>query len=157
MGDKLQPQKAVVKVLVIGVIAGMVLTLFGIVTYHAAGSSSFCLSCHSMQDVGAAWGQSQHKHFACIDCHMPDRNIAVQFIYKAKVGMRDVYHETLRTYPAAIKISEEGHAIATGNCLRCHAFTIEKTFMTGEKAMCLKCHRGLVHGSGIPTGGIRVQ
>lgn len=157
MGDTLHSQKAIMKVLAIGMVAGMVLALLTIGTYHAAGSSSFCVSCHGMQDVGAAWGQSQHKHFACIECHMPDSNIAVQFIYKAKVGMRDVSHETLRTYPAAIKISEEGHAIAAGNCLRCHAFTIEKTFMAGENGMCLKCHRGLVHGSGIPTGGIRVQ
>ena len=157
MGDQSHRFRAHWKLLALGACAGIALTLFAMGSYHAAGSSAFCLSCHSMQDVGAAWSSSRHKQFGCSECHMPDSNMLAQFIYKARVGLRDVYHETLRTYPAALKISGEGRAIASGNCLRCHASTIEKTFMAGEPSTCLTCHQGLVHGSGILSGGIDVQ
>lgn len=157
MGNESHRFRALFKLLALGACAGIALTLFSMGSYHAAGSSTFCLSCHSMQDAGAAWSRSRHKQFGCIECHMPDSNIFAQFIYKAKVGMRDVYHETLRAYPAAIKVSGEGRDIASENCLRCHASTIEKTFMAGASSTCLTCHQGLVHGSGILTGGISVQ
>lgn len=157
MGRQDNPYKKMMKIIAAGVFIGVLITMFSIGGYHAAGSPGFCMSCHSMKDVGFQWQQSQHKQFACIECHLPDSNIAVQAAYKGKAGLRDLYHETLRTYPASIKISAEGRGIAEGNCLRCHSSTIEKTFMAGEEGRCQKCHHGLVHGSGRETGGIRVE
>ncbi len=157
MSSQGRPRSAVLKVLAAGIFIGILIVLFSFGAYHAAGSPSFCLSCHSMTDVGIHWQGSAHKQFACIECHLPDSNIVVQAAYKAKAGMRDLYHETLRSYPASIRISDEGRAIAEGNCLRCHFSTVENTFMAAPGANCQKCHHGLVHGTGLATGGISVE
>ena len=157
MSSQGRPRSAVLKVLAAGAFIGILIVLFAFGAYHAAGSPSFCLSCHSMTDVGIHWQGSAHKQFACIECHLPDGNIVVQAAYKARAGMRDLYHETLRSYPASIRISDEGRAIAEGNCLRCHFSTVENTFMASPGANCQKCHHGLVHGTGLATGGISVE
>jgi cytochrome c nitrite reductase small subunit len=149
--------KKVIPFLTAGALIGVLLTGFSIAGYHAAGSPVFCMSCHSMKDVGATWSKSRHKQFACIECHLPDSNIAVQVTYKAKAGLHDLYHETLRAYPAAISISPEAREIADGNCLRCHRSTVENTFMVGGGADCIKCHHGLVHGTDKAAGGIKVE
>jgi cytochrome c nitrite reductase small subunit len=148
---------SVMKILIAGAFLGVLITLLSIGAYHAAGSPVFCMSCHSMKEVGAHWRQSRHKQFACIDCHLPDSNIAVQVAYKTKAGLNDLYHETLRTYPASIKISAEARGIAESNCLRCHFSTVGNTFMAGQGSNCLKCHRRLVHGTGMETGGIKLE
>jgi cytochrome c nitrite reductase small subunit len=157
VGNQNIPLNSVIKFLAAGAIIGILLTLISIGGYHAAGVPSFCISCHSMKYVGSQWKQSQHKQFACIECHMPDSNIAERITYKAKAGMRDLYHETLRDYPASIRISSEGRQIAEGNCLRCHFSTVEKTLMASQGGQCLKCHHGLVHGTGLETGGIKIE
>lgn len=158
MGSQDKYRTLGLKILALGVFLGILATLFSIGGYHAAGSPVFCMSCHSMEDVGFQWQRSQHKQFACIECHLPDSNIALQIAYKAKAGMRDLYHETLRDYPAWIDISAEGKEIAEGNCMRCHFSTIEKTPMVDQGGGgCLTCHRGLVHGTGKETGGIKVE
>jgi cytochrome c nitrite reductase small subunit len=149
--------KSSIKILAAGVILGIAIALFTIAGYHAAGSPVFCMACHSMKDTGKHWQQSLHKQFACIECHLPDSNIIVQVVYKTKAGLNDLYHETLRTYPSSIRISDEARGIAEGNCYRCHYSTIENTFMVGQGADCLKCHRRLVHGPGLETGGIKVE
>jgi cytochrome c nitrite reductase small subunit len=157
VGSKETIQKQMIKLLVAGAFIGVLFTLISIGLYHAAGKPVFCASCHSMKEVGALWQQSRHKQFACIECHLPDSNIAAQVAYKTKAGLNDLYHETLRSYPASIKISPEAKDIAEGNCLRCHFSTVENTFMAGQGGDCLKCHRGLVHGKGMETGGIKVE
>ncbi len=145
-----------VRVLMAGAFLGILITLISIGGYHAAGSPVFCTSCHSMKEVGYGWQESMHKQFACIECHLPDSNIAVQVAYKTKAGLNDLYHETLRTYPASIKISPEARSIAEGNCLRCHFSTVQNTFMAAG-GDCLKCHHGLVHGTGMDRGGIKIE
>ncbi|HPR52446.1 MAG TPA: NapC/NirT family cytochrome c [Deltaproteobacteria bacterium] len=157
MGSKDKALRSIIKVLLAGAFIGILITLISVAGYHAAGSPVFCMSCHSMKDVGATWKQSQHKQFACIECHLPDSNIAVQVAYKTKAGLNDLYHETLRAYPASISISSEAREIADGNCLRCHSSTVQKTFMVEGGGDCIKCHHGLVHGTGKIAGGIKVE
>jgi cytochrome c nitrite reductase small subunit len=157
VGSQFNATGKVVKLLAAGIFTGILLTLVSIGGYHAAGSPAFCTSCHSMKEVGASWKASQHKQFACIDCHLPDSNIAVQVSYKAKAGLHDLYHETLRAYPASISTSPEALGIANGNCMRCHFSTIENTFMVEGGGNCLKCHHGVVHGTGTGKGGIKVE
>lgn len=157
MGSKEKVLRSIIKILLAGTCIGVLITLISVEGYHAAGSPSFCISCHSMKEVGAAWNKSQHKQFACIECHLPDSNIAVQVTYKTKAGLHDLYHETLRAYPASISVSPEAREIANGNCLRCHYSTVENTFMVEGGADCIKCHHGLVHGTGIGAGGIKVE
>lgn len=110
-----------------------------------------------MEQIGKHWQQSHHKQFDCIECHLPDDFFVVQAAFKTRAGLNDLYHETLRSYPAAIQISAEGRRVALGNCFRCHSSTIEKTPMASMGGDCLKCHRHLVHGRGAGEGGIKVE
>ena len=153
MGSKDKALRSIIKILLAGTFIGVLITLISIEGYHAAGSPIFCMSCHSMKEVGATWEKSRHKQFACTECHLPDTNIAGKIGYKVKAGLNDLYHETLRNYPASISISAEGARIANGNCLRCHFSTVQYTPMGAGGADCLKCHRFLVHQRGLEKGG----
>lgn len=145
------------KTLASGIIIGIALAAISVVAYHASGNPAFCTACHSMQGVGSQWEQSLHKQYACIECHLPDSGIFEQVAYKTRAGMNDLYHETLRSYPAIMRISTEAREIVQGNCLRCHYSTVENTFMASQGGNCLKCHQRVVHGPEKETGGIRVE
>jgi len=141
------------KLLASGVIAGAFLVAFTVGGYHASGSPKMCGACHSMDHVYSRWQISTHKQFTCVDCHLPDTHLVGQVAYKIKAGLNDLYHETLKIYPAAIAISAEGRGIANGNCLRCHFSTVQNTPMGAGGADCLKCHRFSVHQRGLEKGG----
>jgi cytochrome c nitrite reductase small subunit len=141
------------KLIAAGVIAGAVLMAAMVGGYHASGSPLVCGSCHAMDHVYGLWQASTHKQFACTECHLPDTNLAGKLVYKTKAGLNDLYHETLKIYPAAISISAEGRGIANGNCLRCHFSTVQNTPMGAGGGDCLKCHRFTVHQRGLEKGG----
>lgn len=141
------------KTIIVGIIAGAVLMAVMIGGYHASGNPLVCGSCHSMDHVYAQWSHSLHKQFACIECHLPHTNIAGKVAYKVKAGLNDLYHETFKSYSAAIPISGEGRKIASQNCLRCHFSTVQNTPMAAGGADCLKCHRFTVHQRGLEKGG----
>ncbi len=136
---------------------GLTLVLIGVAGALIAGSiagaglayadnASFCGSCHSMRYEYSTWAGSQHKQFTCGDCHLPQDSLARKLYVKTESGVRDVYHETLRDYPENIRMRPETKGITDNNCLRCHAATVENTFMAGGGESCIKCHRGIVHG-----------
>jgi cytochrome c nitrite reductase small subunit len=137
--------------------AGMTLALFIAIGYSASGNARFCASCHSMEHVNTRLLLSNHKQFACVECHLPDASLPRQATYKAQAGLNDLVRETLRIYPAAIHISEKGKEILRGNCVRCHYSTIENSRLAEGNGDCLKCHRFLVHGRGLDKGGIKVE
>lgn len=141
------------RLLAVGVVAGLLLAAATVGGYHLSGHPRLCGACHSMGHVTARWQASTHKQFACVECHLPDTHLAGQLAYKTKAGLNDLYHETLRRYPAAIAISAEGRRIANGNCLRCHASTVQNTPMARDGTDCLKCHRFAVHRRGLEKGG----
>jgi len=141
------------KILSAGIILGAVAVAAMVGGYHASASPLVCGTCHSMDHVYASWHTSTHKQFACTECHLPDTHLAGKLFYKTKAGLNDLYHETLKTYPAAISISAEGRQIANGNCLRCHFSTVQNTPMGAGGADCLKCHRFSVHQRGLEKGG----
>ncbi len=145
------------KLLGLGVIAGIVVAVIVAGGYHASGSPKLCGSCHSMELVYNRWQQTNHKQFACIECHLPDTNIAGQVVYKSRQGLNDLVHETIRAYPAFIQISAGSEDILKRNCVRCHYSTIQNTPMAQAGGNCLKCHRYLGHGRGPEKGGIRVE
>ncbi len=140
-----------------GILGGVVLAAILAGGYAASGSPLFCGACHSMEHVSQRLALTNHKQFACIECHLPHAVLPVQLAYKARAGLNDLFHETLRDYPAAILLSAEGRRILQGNCLRCHLSTIENTPMAGAADDCTRCHRYLAHGRGLEKGGIRVE
>jgi cytochrome c nitrite reductase small subunit len=102
-----------------------------------------------MNLVTGRWQLSQHKHFGCVECHLPDTHIVGQVFYKARAGINDLVHETLRTYPAEMRLSDKGGVTVNQNCLRCHISTAENTAMATGAANCLNCHRYIVHGRSV--------
>ena len=145
------------KILILGILVGVVLLLLTEATYQASGSSRFCGACHSMELVYTRWQQTNHKQFACTECHVPDTNIIGKAAYKTRVGVRDLAYEAFRTYPATILISTNSREILKSNCVRCHYSTIQNTPMAQGGGDCLKCHRYLGHGRGLEEGGIKVE
>jgi cytochrome c nitrite reductase small subunit len=141
----------------VGAGVGALLALFIVLQYHASGNPAFCASCHSMENVHNQWKISNHKQFACVECHLPDENIFAKVAYKTRAGLNDLFHETLRDYPDKMSLSGRGQMIVRGNCLRCHHSTVENTPMGSQGGDCIKCHRFLVHGQGSSKGGIKVE
>lgn len=118
----------------------------------------FCGSCHAMDTAYTTWQHSNHKQMFCTECHLPNKNLAVKPVAKAQTGITDVYHETIRDYPAKIMVSPQGKAYIADNCLRCHQSTVETTGMGAGGQDCTKCHRGLVHERGsVSKGGIKYE
>jgi cytochrome c nitrite reductase small subunit len=134
------------RALLLGTVLGMMLAALYAGAYHYMGTSTFCMTCHSMEGAGAQWKMSGHKQFGCIDCHLPAGNPFGRFIYKVHAGVSDVMHETIGNYPLFINVSEKGRTIVNQNCLRCHYSTVERTPMVEGGENCVKCHRRLVHG-----------
>ncbi len=141
------------KLLAGGVVAGAVLVAVLVGGFTASGSPKVCGACHSMDLAYSRWLDSNHKQFSCVDCHLPDTNLAGQVVFKIKSGLNDLFHETLKTYSNTMVLTPEDREVANGNCLRCHFSTVQFTPMGAGGADCLKCHRFLVHQRGLEKGG----
>ena len=154
--DEIKKHQNKWKILGTGAVLGLIFTLLCAGAYHYMGTSSFCMTCHSMEGVGSQWKLSRHKQFACIDCHLPTGNPLKRVLYKAHSGLNDLFHETTGNYPVFIRLSEKARLIASSNCLRCHFSTVEKTPMIERDQDCIRCHRRLIHGKGLMTikGGL---
>lgn len=147
-------KKHVWKLIAIGSAFGAVVIIMIVAGYNFVGRSTFCGSCHSMENNYFTWKVSRHKQFACTECHLPAGNFAHTVLYKAYSGLRDVAGETTRSYPFTIQLTNNARAIANSNCSRCHFSTIETTPMARGNADCMKCHKFLVHGRTVPNGGL---
>ncbi|MBS1113502.1 MAG: cytochrome nitrite reductase, partial [Nitrospirae bacterium] len=54
-------------------------------------ASSYCIRCHVMQAEYEAWMHSgAHRRKECVDCHLPNENQAVHYLWKAIDGMKDL-------------------------------------------------------------------
>ena len=110
---------------------------------------STCNNCHVMDAQYEGWFHAAHAHFtACTDCHLPHQNIASYYLYKEYSGMRDVYSFTFKTYPAAIRATQQTDEIVQANCIRCHTDTVV-SILAGPQPFdrhCWDCHRSVAHG-----------
>jgi cytochrome c nitrite reductase small subunit len=132
--------------LVTGIIAGMVFMALLIGGYHLSAEPGLCIACHSMHDVGSTWQMSNHKQFECVECHLPPSNTVAKVFYKMRIGLHDLWHETIRDYPASLAASQSARTIAGRNCVRCHHSTMERvSAFSGTQPDCMKCHRRIVH------------
>jgi cytochrome c-type protein NapC len=159
--------------LLVGLLVGAASVIGTQVMVHQTGSVEFCGgACHSM----SAFTMPEYKesvHYAnktgvragCSDCHIPHSYPGVLF-YKARAGIRDVYHEIRGTISTQEKydkerwrmanhVWEEFRATNSANCRTCHdpkAFASQgasaqkahKKFFAGEST-CIDCHQGVAH------------
>ena len=104
--------------------------------------SAFCISCHSMEAEYEAWMHSAHSRKMCVDCHLPNENRAVHYLWKSIDGLKDVIIFYSGRVPERIKISSHGEKVLQANCIRCHETTV---MLIDTKRKCWACHRRMMH------------
>jgi cytochrome c nitrite reductase small subunit len=108
-----------------------------------AGASDYCISCHVMQAEYEAWMHSgAHRRKECVDCHLPNENKAVHYLWKSIDGVKDLIVFHSGKIPEQIKISSHGEKVLQSNCIRCHETTV---MLMDQTRKCWNCHRRITH------------
>jgi cytochrome c nitrite reductase small subunit len=108
----------------------------------------FCGGCHTMESQYEAWFHNgAHRRKLCVDCHLPNDNVALHYIWKSIDGMKDVAFQYSGRYEDDIKLSAHGTDVVQANCIRCHGAAVE---MIDTSRKCWDCHRRLIHKRGGP-------
>lgn len=111
--------------------------------YAKSGTPDFCASCHVMEGQYENWFHNAgHRQQKCIECHLPNDNMARHLALKGMTGMWDSFVFYSGKVPETIRISKHGASLVQENCQRCHAQTVS---MINEDRNCWECHRRLSH------------
>lgn len=115
-------------------------------------SPDFCAMCHVMEAEHTAFMHSgAHRRHGCNDCHLPNNNVALHYIWKSIDGMKDVIFFYSGHVPERIELSEHGAKVVKANCIRCHS---ELVSQMDTSRNCWSCHRRVAH---IGTGSIETR
>ncbi|MGA9755469.1 MAG: cytochrome c nitrite reductase small subunit [Desulfobaccales bacterium] len=111
--------------------------------YAKSESPEFCGSCHVLQPEYESWFHSgAHQNIKCIDCHLPNNNLANHLFWKSVEGVQDTLAFHTGRISETIRISERGAAVVEANCRRCHAELLARI---NENRRCWDCHRRMSH------------
>lgn len=103
----------------------------------------FCAGCHVMESEFDAWAHAgAHRRKMCVDCHLPNENAGIHYVWKAIDGMKDVLVFYSGTVPEHIELTSHGEKVLQANCIRCHEQTV--TLINHERK-CWDCHRRVMH------------
>ena len=106
-------------------------------------SPGFCAGCHVMETQYTAFMHSgAHRGNRCVDCHLPNENLAAHYIWKSIDGMKDAIFFYSGHVPERIKLSGHGAKVLQANCIRCHE---ELVSPINTEQKCWNCHRSLTH------------
>lgn len=106
-------------------------------------SPAFCAGCHVMEEQHAAWSHAgAHRRVRCVDCHLPNGNAFVHYVWKSIDGMKDVVSFHSGMVPERIALSKHGEKVLQANCIRCHDQAVS---MMDTTRQCWSCHRQLRH------------
>ncbi len=135
--------KIILGVMVIGA-AVMLFVLFGPPKLLAKTSTpDYCMSCHVMESQFEAWFHTgAHRRIKCVDCHLPNGNAGIHYIWKSIDGMKDVLVFYSGTVPDRIMLSTHGEKVLRENCIRCHDTAVA---MIDTTRNCWGCHRWVTH------------
>jgi cytochrome c nitrite reductase small subunit len=105
--------------------------------------SGTCISCHVMEAQYEAWMHSgAHRRKACADCHLPNENLFVHYLWKSIDGLKDLVIFHSGRISEQIKISSHGQEVLQSNCIRCHETTV---MMIDTERKCWNCHKRISH------------
>ena len=111
--------------------------------YSKSESPEFCGSCHVLQPEYEAWFHSgAHQNIKCVDCHLPNNNLAIHLFRKSVDGVKDTLAFHTGFVSETIRISDHGAAVVLQNCQRCHSEVISRI---NEDRRCWDCHRRMSH------------
>jgi cytochrome c nitrite reductase small subunit len=147
------------KTLVYVLIAAAIFALLGLFVafgppglYAKSESPEFCGSCHVLQPEYETWFHSgAHQNIKCIDCHLPNDNLANHLFWKSVDGVKDSLAFHTGRVSETIRISAHGAAVVQNNCQRCHAEIVSRIH---EDRRCWDCHRRMTHRQ---TGAIETR
>ncbi len=109
----------------------------------------FCVKCHVLEPYYEAWFHSgAHRRKACVDCHLPNDNIANHYLWKVLFGVKEVMVNYSGKVPEIIRLTSQGGKVLQSNCIRCHETTV---MLIDTERRCWNCHRNVSH----LHGGIR--
>ena len=104
---------------------------------------SFCVKCHVMEAEFEAWSHAgAHRRKKCVDCHLPNENMAVHYIWKGIDGLKDALIFYSGNVPERIKLTSHGEKVLQANCVRCHEMTV---MLMDTERQCWECHRRISH------------
>jgi cytochrome c nitrite reductase small subunit len=108
----------------------------------------FCASCHVMESQYEAWFHAgAHRRKDCVDCHLPNQNATMHYVWKSIDGLKDVVFFYSGHVPDNIRISEHGQKAVQANCLRCHQEMVDRI---ASERKCWDCHRRITHLASAP-------
>lgn len=103
----------------------------------------FCGGCHVMEEQFEAWAHAgAHRRKQCVDCHLPNENVALHYFWKSVDGMKDVVLFYSGMAKEHATISAHGVKVLQANCIRCHSSAVE---FIDQDRKCWDCHRRLPH------------
>ncbi|MDR3641323.1 MAG: NapC/NirT family cytochrome c [Humidesulfovibrio sp.] len=103
----------------------------------------FCSSCHVHEAQYEAWFHAgAHRREICVECHLPNENMPIHYLWKSIDGMKDLILFNAGHVPDDITITEHGREVVHANCIRCHSETVA---MISQERDCTDCHRGMMH------------
>lgn len=136
----------------------------------STSAHEFCVSCHSMAPMKAAYlqdihgGKSTHGvQVSCADCHLDHSSSAAYFVDKARTGLHDMYVEYVRGTEEidwVEKLTHRARFVYDSGCLECHAnlenatmannkaFVAHRPYFLGETSkQCVECHEHVGHNN----------
>ncbi len=103
----------------------------------------FCVGCHVMEAEYAAWIHAgAHRSNRCVDCHLPNQNMAVHYLWKSIDGLKDAILFYSGQVSDDIELTDHGREVLQANCIRCHEQTVS---MIDQNRHCWACHRQIQH------------
>lgn len=141
------------KILGAGVIVATLLTLYLLLgpprLLAKSETPDFCAGCHVMESEYTNFMHSgAHRRKKCVDCHLPDDNLALHYVWKSIDGMKDVLFFYSGHVPERITLSAHGAKVVKANCIRCHSQLVSQMDTSRN---CWSCHRRITH---LGTGSI---
>lgn len=103
----------------------------------------FCGGCHVMEAEFEAWSHAgAHRRKQCVDCHLPNDNMAMHYTWKSIDGIKDTVFFYTGWVPERIQLKPHSAEVLQANCIRCHSAAVE--FIDPERK-CWECHKRLSH------------
>ena len=139
--------RTIIKYLVVATGAVAVILLFVLLgppkLLAKSESPLFCSGCHVMEANFNAWAHTgSHRRIKCVDCHLPNENIPMHYVWKSIDGLKDVAFFYSGRVPEHIKLTAHGAKVLQKNCIKCHESTVE---FIDHKRQCWECHRRIMH------------
>lgn len=109
----------------------------------ATAQPDFCMRCHVMESNYEAWVHAgAHRRKKCVDCHLPNENLVLHYVWKSLDGLKDAAVFYSGRVPERIRLSSHGGSVLQANCVRCHETMV---MLTDQKRPCWGCHRRISH------------